>query len=332
METKIIYLFNLHSGLKSTLPSDTLWGNICWGIKFLYGDEELKKFLGSYQSGSPELILSSTFPYYRNENEITRFFPRPILPLKSYNAIIKENEGKTVCQKVADITGRKEKKDVHFLEESFFKKIINGESDYDSLEVTEYPKITAGSITRNTIDRIRGGTLEINGTGQLFTEDEFFVHFESEEEVEAGLFFLAKDNTNGKLEAALRLLSHIGIGGNRSIGKGAFEFDVKSFEIQEPAKANAMLNLSLYYPEKTEIDEYKKSPALFNYQLEQRRGYYGELVNGSYQKPPVTYFSEGSVYPFMNKEVYGSNKIWKGKNYDIHHYGFAFMFKMKINQ
>lgn len=331
MSTKIIYLFNLQSGLKSDMPSDTLWGNLCWAIKYLYGDEELKIFLSSYQTDSPALIISSAFPFYKKNDAIIRFFPRPILPLKPFEIIKEENKSKSLYEKVADITERKKKKDVQFLEESFFIKIINGESTYDDLEIVKHPKITSHSITRNTIDRIKGGTLQLNGTGQLFTEDEFFIHFETEEgdNVQTGLFFLAIDKTEGKLEAALRLLSHIGIGGNRSIGKGVFDFAIDNYEIKQPANANALTNLSLYYPTENELKQYKQNEHLFNYQLEQRRGYFGYNINGHYQKNYITYFKEGSVFPYIAKEFFGQNKtIFSSQNFSVHQYGVSFILKI----
>ncbi len=333
MNTKIIYLFNLHSGLKSDMPSDTLWGNLCWAIKFLYGDDELKNFLSTYQTYSPALIISSSFPFYKKEDNIIRFFPRPILPIKPFEIIQKENENKLLCEKVADIIERKKKKDIQFLEESFFLKIINGEATYDNIETVKHPKVISNSITRNTIDRIRGGTLKLNDTGQLFTEDEYFIHFETDEgdSIQTGLFFLVKDNTEGKLEAALRLLSHIGIGGNRSIGKGVFDFSIEDYEITEPANANAMTNLSLYYPIENELEQFQKNDYLFNYHLEQRRGYFGVNINGQYQKNSITYFKEGSVFPYLDKELFGQNKIFfNAQIYDVHQYGFGFMLKMKL--
>lgn len=336
MKAKIIYLSNITNGLKSPLPSDTLWGNICWAIKWLYGDEDLKIFLDSYMNGTPQLLISSSFPFLKKSNNTTCFFPRPILPHKSFDYILSRNEHKTLSEKIQGMVKRKEQKDIWFLEESYFEKVLAGTADYDELPVFNAPKLFAHSITRNTIDRLRGGTLEINGTGQLFTEDEFFIQGPvNDESTESGLFFLSIDNTGGKLEAALRLLGHIGIGGNRSIGKGSFEFHMEDFEISEPAYANAMLNLSLYIPTKDELSQYLQQPFLFNYHLEQRKGFYGEVINGTYEKHSLTYFKEGSVFPIIHNEknFYGKNILNKNSGpYLPHRYGFGFMIKMFINE
>lgn len=335
---KIVELYNLQSGLKSPMPSDTLWGNICWAIKYLYGDSKLQEFLNSYSSDTPELIISSSFPFVKTGNKTTRFFPRPLLPHKPHDYIRKKTDEKTLSEKIQDMVKRKDQKDVLFLEQSFFEEVLNGKTDYENMPSFKSPKMFANSITRNTINRLRGGTLEINGTGQLFTEDEFFIHYtaddKEDEKNEVGLFFLAIDNSNGKLEGALRLLSHIGIGGNRSIGKGAFDFSVHDFKINEPAHPNALLNLSLYHPAIDDIKYYKQHPWLFNYQLEQRKGYYGELQNGVYEKNPVVYFMEGSVFPIpeQQKPFYGKNITENNGAYPVHRYGIGFMFKMFIDE
>ncbi len=337
MRVKIIELYNLKSGLKSLLPSDTLWGNICWGIKYLFGNDELQKFIQSYQNNSPELIISSSFPYYRIDHQTFRFFPRPILPVKSFDKIQQENEKKSFSEKISSLLNRKEQKEIQILEQSFFEKVLNGEADYDLLPDTTPPKILPNSVTRNTIDRIRGGTLKINNTGQLFTEEEIYIHLANENKnVQTGLFFLAIDNSHGKLEASMRLLSHIGIGGNRSIGKGIFEFSVDSLDIREPQQANALTNLSLYYPTPEELNSCSAHSALFNYQLEQRAGFFGEVRNKKYKKNPVIYFKEGSVFPFFEKKIYGNNKIIRARDqndlsdYDVYQYGIGFMLRMNV--
>ncbi len=335
---KLVELYNLKSGLKSTLPSDTLWGNLCWAIKYLYGDEELREFLNSYVNGNPQLIVSSTFPFLKKSVETIYFFPRPILPLRPFDEIQVNIESKSLSDKLKDMAQRKDHKNILLIEQSLFEKIINGEADYEDecfKQTVNYPAIISNSIIRNTINRLQGGTLEINGTGQLFTEDEYYIQYNAPDTkgTETGLYFLVVDHTQGKLQAALRLLSHIGIGGNRSIGKGVFEFRITDLQIRQPPNANALLNLSLYLPENNELKKYLSKPFLLNYQLEQRTGYYGHLVRGKYKKKAVTYFKEGSVFPLINQNVYGKNLIENhGGPYPLHRPGIALMIKMFINE
>src|SRR3989304_7611507 len=72
------------SSLLTPLQSDTIFGSICWAIKYSEGEQELVDFLEKYQT-SPPLILSNGFP--------TGFFPKPLcntITRKEIIGIVKE--------------------------------------------------------------------------------------------------------------------------------------------------------------------------------------------------------------------------------------------------
>ncbi len=329
MFMKIVFLYNFKNGIKSPLPSDTLWGNLCWAMLYLYGEDTLTDFLNSYQSPQPQWILSSTFPYYKQENQKEKlFFPRPSMPLKSYDEIQNSHQNLSKLEKIQALSKRKEIKDIQFLEYHFFQALILGEEKTDNLPKDLVPKLVPFSMTRNTINRFSGGSLQKDGEGQLFTQEYFFIHYNQEMLSEKGLFFLCHDFSDGKLEACLRFLSHWGIGGNKTIGKGNFEFRVENFEFQEPQNPNALMNLTLYHPDPDEIQYYKSQPKNFSYQLIMRKGFFGKNINGKYEKKPLFFFKEGSIFPYMEKQNFGKNIIELEK---VHRYGMPLMIKIFIN-
>jgi len=338
--TKIIYL-TPQSTFITDLRSDTLWGIICWAIRNLYGNKELESFINSYQSEKPEFIISSAFPFTINKNEDKiPCFPRPILPLKKF---MPPDINKTTSEKVADVSLRKKIKKVTLLKKELFEKYITGSLDNNYIvtaikkeDKTIFPpKPETESVTHNRIDRIKGGTLKINEAGQLFYSTEFYFANEDETKPGAGLFFLAKGNIE-KIESVLRWLSHVGIGGDRSTGKGFFKFEVENFSLNEPTDYNSVTNISLYYPTKEELQLFKNNP-YFNYQLEKRQGYIGYLKYKKFDKLPTMMFKEGSVFPAINNHQYGSNTIVKqqdekaGLFHNVFQYGLGFMIKMNIN-
>jgi len=340
--TKIIYL-TPQSTFITDLRSDTLWGIICWAIRNIYGNNELEKFIDSYLSNSPEFIISSAFPFTLNENkEKTIYFSRPILPLKEFEPY--DNNIKA-SEKVADASLRKKIKKITLLKKELFEKYITGSLDNNYIvtaikkeDKTIFPpKPETESVTHNRIDRIKGGTLKINEADQLFHSTEMYFANENEGEIKhgAGLFFLAKGNIE-KLKTALRWLSHVGIGGDRSTGKGFFKFEVENFSLNEPTDYNSVTNISLYYPTKEELQLFKNNP-YFNYQLEKRQGYIGYLKYKKFDKLPTMMFKEGSVFPAINNHQYGSNTIVKqqdekaGLFHNVFQYGLGFMIKMNIN-
>ncbi len=336
---KIIYLYP-QGGFKTELRSDTLWGLICWAIRNIYGNEELENFIQSYNTDKPEFIISSTFPFLQENNVITEFFPRPLLPAKAFDL---NNQKKDISENIREATARKKFKKLIYINKQTFEDIINGITDNDSLfeanknKQIKSPKYLSQTITHNTIDRIKGGTLQKDNSGQLFHITELFFDNDDNSDSSRGLFFLVEGQTE-KFEAALRLLTHFGYGGDRTTGKGFFKFIIRDFVLNQPKDFNALTNLSLYYPEQKtkELDLYKNK-RLFNYQLENRQGYVSFLKYNKFDKYSTTMFKEGSVFPVVAasiKQIYGYNRIVKDKSentpHNVFQYGIGFMIKMNI--
>ena len=71
------------SPFQSPLQSDTIFGHICWAIRYISGEKALKKFLSNYSTYQAPLLVSSGMP--------KGYVPMPILrPLKP------EEEEKTI--------------------------------------------------------------------------------------------------------------------------------------------------------------------------------------------------------------------------------------------
>ena len=124
-QLKIVYLKPL-SGYKTSLRSDTLWGLLCWGIRHLYGEPRLEAFINSYTEGSPEWIISSTFPYKQDSSEKIPFFPKPFLPDPTEASEMSEKERLRL---------RKQIKKTAWLDCTDFKETLQGKlSQKDFLE------------------------------------------------------------------------------------------------------------------------------------------------------------------------------------------------------
>jgi CRISPR-associated protein Csm4 len=334
----IIYLLP-RSGYVTELRSDTLWGSICWGIKHLWGDDELKKVLDSYISGAtPEFVISSAFPFKFQNGKRIPFFPNPLKNIsKSINV---QNDVNSILD---EHRLRKKLKGIQYLSfEDFqntlqgtlnpeellsriqeeyenktkFDKIPNRTDEYEPLPTTIInapPELIENSVmTHNTIDRLNGGTLglavegEDEKAGQLFHAEEQYWRSKygaKEDELKNGIFFLVKGNTD-KVLAALRLLRDWGIGADRTTGKGSFDFEIEDFSLNEPdiKSSNAVMNLSLFHPTEAELISLKG----IQYQLEPREGYVG-FTRERRIKQPRMYFKEGSVFELPTS--YSSNSI-----------------------
>ncbi len=345
---KVVYLYNFQGGLKSLLPSDTLWGNWASTIPMLFEHSTLQHFLNSYSDNSsdpPQLIISSSFPFYQHNNKTFRFYPIPHLPFSSNNNTDSQSKNFSYLQ------NRKKIKNINYIPESVFKKILSSQiktlneliSELENFEkeTFHYPQIKTYDIIKNTIDRLHGGTLEKNGKGQLFTETEFHINSASEtiQLEKTGLFFFAIDNTNGNLEKILNLLRIIGIGGNRSIGKGKFDYQIQEFDINDlyqnqnlsTSNPKSIINLSLYNPTPDELNNLvlqNSNNINLNYQLIKRQGYFGPSNAPNFIKPPIYYFKESSIFPLNSTKI--STKDFSKKH--INFIGKNIIFSNNIHQ
>ena len=324
----IIYLIP-RSGYVTDLRSDTLWGSICWGIRYLWGEEELKGFLKRCEDGVPDFVISSAFPFKQHGTARVPFFPNPLLLAPD----LTESDR---AQARDAYRLRKDLKKISLLNYDDFKAALHGDLTAAALllrltdelarknkakeDDIEYvpaaktieqtaPKRHDHSMTHNTIDRLRGGTLTVmddddNEAGQLFHVEDIWWTDPDNESDEAlpntGLYFLASGDIS-KLKPVLELLRHWGIGADRSAGKGSFDFDIHDFtakikDLEPPINAsNAVVNLSLFRPTKDELEAWENSSGCWQYLLERREGYVGGQRE-RHRKEARMYFREGAVF------------------------------------
>lgn len=324
MQRKIIYL-KPHSSFRAAMRSDTLWGACCWGMRLLYGKGYLEAFLESYQTPDTDVkpfYISSAFPFLEKNNQRIPFLPPPVRQVEYY----KESAGKSYEEEKQQMRRWKTAGDNQWLSKAQFEYAFCGITPAPK-QLVGHPAIEVRPMTHNTIDRLVGSTLTANNRGQLFHTEERYV-LEKERKQNAGLYFLAAGNTD-LLESVLRLLEHLGIGGDRSIGKGRFDMEWEDFDIHEPSDANGLMALSLYHPNPEELLKLEKSQdPVLNYKTIVRQGW-----KAAHNKKPVLYLEEGSVIPILSdKQVWGRN-AYAGEHeqgYPITQYGHGFMIKVKI--
>lgn len=370
---KIIYLKPL-GGYATPLRSDTLWGLLCWGIRHLWGEDELADFIQKCNAGEPPFVISSTFPCKRYNKDWIPFFPNP-LPFpdecdvelnearinaklrkqyrRAFALINLEDFTDILCGTLNAEQLRQRLRDIYDKEEALKNK---GKSKHDrpitQAEIDQSaPRLEDFSMTHNTINRLRGGTLELpvdggapdETAGQLFHSGEYYwsdKYADPYQDSNTGIFFLADGPDISKLEAVLRLYRHWGLGADRTLGKGFFEAEIHDFSLPQPTDANAMLSLSLFHPQSDEcraFDEAAKDENkafFFRYRIELREGWVGG--DGIYQpKKPHRFFSEGSVFPLLpglKKRHLGGLILQFKEPHPVYDNGFGFMLHLKWNK
>ncbi len=267
-----------------TVHSDTLWG----ALANAYLTLDLP-----FEFEHPKFLVSSAFPYF----DECLFFPAP---MNALNYLFDEVEDEQI----------KLLKKVKYVEKRLFETLINGQKpSWDSLylykknntlllqepcdELEETPVFEIHETPRVTLDRYTDSAVE----GQIFyfAQMEFAPH--------AGLFFVvrfADAQEQIHFEAALRFLGDEGLGADRTVGKGLFDFEAQELELKTPKTAEMFTTLALYHPLKDEIKNGLMQNA--RYDLITRKGFaFNPAVRGKRRKF-VRMFIEGSVFSRIQKE------------------------------
>lgn len=307
--------------------------------------------------------ISSTFPYkeifYPDvQQKLTSirvpYFPKPLSSIKPK---AQEAERQLDAEKrLKQYRLQKELKKETYVSKYVFEQSlgVSNQANPSGPVYSNTPKVQSSLITHNRISRLTGSTLDLEAGGQLFHSPDHKIKippldkeqkaFKLPDEAqstarvvseEGGLFFLVRGNFE-ILEAPLRLLRHLGVGGDRNIGKGTFDISWEDFQLAEPSqRANAVCNLSLYFPDSAHIDliQNSSSPAI-RYELTHRSGIRGGFMQRYQRKPIVDMIQEGAVLPILpNTDHYGSN-VYLGndhrENHKLWQYGYGFMVNMYV--
>lgn len=180
MTTHVVYL-TPHSAFLPQLRSDTLWGMLCWAMRMVHGEKRLEQMLESYHEGEPELLISSAFLWHRDEQGHKQHtFPRPTWRPDSPNLPRAEAmQRMSLYKRLKSIGTLPEKPFLDLLQGTLGHSLPELETALERQQQTSglqpLPSYDVDSVTHNTIDRIKGGTLSIDGAGQLFHVEEQFV-------------------------------------------------------------------------------------------------------------------------------------------------------------
>ncbi|MGC9125679.1 MAG: type III-A CRISPR-associated RAMP protein Csm4 [Caldisericaceae bacterium] len=256
------------------IHSDTLFSAIINTLSYINGG------LSESFTGKPPFILSSAFPYYND----TLFFKKPRISI--------------ISEELGDLS--KKLKKAQFVSEDVFKKIVKGERiEIDNLSFNEEflssskiqgEMFALSEVPRCKIDRLTTATDIFYSNRLVFSPD-------------SGLFFLTdfKEQTyKSQFDSAVNLLGESGIGGERSLGFGRFKvMNVKEFKVplEEQQSQSYFTNLSLYHPQKAEVDSGLLERA--RYDIIERQNWIYSGGPTPLRSKSVRMFSEGGVFSYV---------------------------------
>ena len=178
------------SNFATPLMGDTLFGQMCWAIRFTYGNEKLEELLSSYET-KPFMIVSDGFA--------SGYLPKPTMP----SVFLGENsdEKKTNRKKVWLTLAQLESGDDS-----------NAKSDSYISNVSK-----SEGVIKNSLNYLTFTTSE-DGAFAPYSEDETAL---SKRDI---YFAIDESFSLAELQETFTLLSNMGYGKNTTIGKGFFTF------------------------------------------------------------------------------------------------------------
>ena len=312
-------VFQLKSSIRTPFHSDTIFGHICWAIRYLKGETYLREWLDNFEE-SPTLI-SNALPLGK--------FPKPILPMPEVN----EKE-LTLLQNVF-LTKKVNKQNL--VDETWLFNNMNNLSakklsGYFIKKITkenEKPVSTSMAVTRNSYDRLTGRVLARNG---LFEQEEIF-YWNDANKGPSFYFLIQSDSLDQSLlSEILEFIGFSGFGADKSVGKGQIEIiSIESYQLNRCQSPNAFVSLSNFIPKSpNELNGYYKPLTKFG-----KLG--GDWATGYLPfKKPVVMLQAGAVikvHSYNEKMMFGKlQRNIHGTNPEIVHYGYAFPIPIHLEE
>ena len=267
-----------------TIHSDTLYAALMACLAKVGTDLPADGDLG--------FTLSDAFPYYQKEadSQPVYFLPKP---------------QRVKMPHLDDLSKLKAMKKVAWIDAALYADVLVGADPFAAanaqvayLTKMELPKDIEGNaedFVRSEVSQrvtIKSRTGEEDAEPYFVDKIVFIDH--------AGLYFLAEGDTT-LLERALKLLSLEGIGTDRGVGFGFFDYEQGQLSIDVPANATHQVSLSLFIPEsKAQLEALLDSDSGNDTDVAYdfvRRG-------GWITTPPYTTLRKNAIYAFLPGSVF----------------------------
>jgi len=321
------------SSFVTPLDSDTLFGSICWLIRWNYGEKKLNDFLAEYQD-APPLLISSGFQTGCIPMPVTKGVSRKKVRelVKKYYGDLKPKVMNEVIRLLKKINKEKyiplstfnEYID-NFSTANILEFILDADSDsfedkYRQIFKRKKPFSTVEDKYHNMINRISNNTAE----GQLFTKSEISFN----DDIDIYLRF--PESKYEYWQDILKAMEYEGFGGKKSTGKGQFSLvDFKEASLPKPKNPTHFITLANYVPLKSVPEGY--------YNLKIKRGKLGSIFSRKSYSPwkkPIVFYQPGSTFELDSRDRYYGGLISK-----VHHskdevvqYAYAFDLEVSLGE
>ena len=243
------------------------------------------------EDGDLGFTVSSLFPYFQKDKDSAPVYFLPI-PMQAKQA------------ELADASMAKKVKKVQWIDSALYSSVLSGDSLFDGTD-KYIPYIQEGYLTACELPEDVNGSKEFvrsevsqrvtldSRTGEedakpFYVDKIVFRHH-------AGFYFIAEGDTI-LLEKALQILSMEGIGTDRNVGYGFFEYAADTLSLDLPDSANHQVSLSLFIPESSEQLKALMNSEQVAYDFVRRGGWITTYPYTTLRKNAIYGFLPGSVF------------------------------------
>jgi CRISPR-associated protein Csm4 len=273
------------SSVLSPLQSDTLFGAFCWNYRAIKGEKALTELIGGFRGDRPPVIFSNAFPHDA--------LPLPF-GIRDPGADMRKEAAQE--EKLASYKRGKKLKNARYVSIGAFNRILQGNCQGITEEMAESGETTVQNL-KNSVNR-ETGTVGSDEGGDLYSKEEIFHAPGSLLDV-----YVKTGLDEAILRETLGIMFALGIGADKSTGKGAFDMrEVAGFTgFDEPEAPNGFISLSNFIPK-------AKDPVRGYYRVFAK---YGKLDREYANSPtpfkkPLLFLRCGSAfYDEAPKEWYG---------------------------
>lgn len=312
-------LIKPQSAFQTAMQSDTLFGHICWALRYVKGEKALIEFLNAFSEDNAPLILSSGFP--------KGYLPMPVLRPLSLD------EEETISQRCKSrlefAKEMKELKKVSFIEIDAMQKLKDNLSYFnlynkhiDGEVLLENPDISRISETwHNAKNRLSDRVVE----GKLFAKQDNFFSEGAEIAVYVEDSYFGRD----ELCELLDFIARSGYGADKSSGRGFFEYSIlNDWDLPTLENPNAFMSLSHYHPKAEDfIEGFYETTTKFG----KIGGHWASGIEGGPFKMPILMLAPGSVLmPGKQKNFYGGLIANVHKKKGVVHCGISLPMKVRV--
>lgn len=288
----------LRGSYATPFDADTIFGGLCWTLRYFEGEKALRNFLNEYFENRPPLILSNGFP--------GDYLPKPLIPRSLGNC-------RSQKELISSAKEAKRIKKISFLTPEEFLAMAQGKD----VNISDKEKLVLETVTiHNQINRSLNTTA---AGGQLYETMEFYNSSQCDF---ISVYVRSEERFADRFMRLFEKLGQSGLGKRKSSGSGAFSvMELKEFEGFTVDNPNAFITLSNFVPSSSD-------PTEGFYHSKIKYGKLGEhyALSECPFKRPLFMIKAGSVFLAQTIRPYYGRLV---KNVvpqkpEVVHYGYAF--------